>query len=345
MDYIMKYTTLVYILIALLAMFIVRGQKESLASTTDKTKCRKMAKKSLWKDYDFTRRILNKGEWKCPKGWENTGCTWDMGKEFEGKQCRRKKTNVLGDAPENESDDDSKKRVALLKNINKIRQKIKKLGGTAPSESGLRALSLADLQKRRDELVKIQLKLTMEKTPQPSAESAAADARNQLAFSALKGQKPTVASILASNLSEEEKKQQLAFSILKGLANIPVMTQAPETLKTSFLNLRCDDVDQNDMARYLVNAVKDTWPGAFAIATWVGKGGTSMWHSKKMHVECARNNGIGTRGYDVYIWAPGSSGHFRHLNPPGWANWALGGGKYNESWRSGPDKSEVKIQN
>jgi ribosomal 50S subunit-associated protein YjgA (DUF615 family) len=83
----------------LLVVFVMCARtKESL--TIDLGKCKDMTAKSLWDQYDFRSRIQNKnGNWRCPKGWEDTGCTWDINgqgksKEFDKKQCRRKKTNV-----------------------------------------------------------------------------------------------------------------------------------------------------------------------------------------------------------------------------------------------------------
>ena len=60
----------------------------------DKTRCRSKTKKSLWAQYDWRRRKLNNGKWKCDRGWEDTGCSWTMGKEFETKQCRRKRSDA-----------------------------------------------------------------------------------------------------------------------------------------------------------------------------------------------------------------------------------------------------------
>lgn len=75
-------------IIAVLAMLIYK--KESFETRGSKKMCRKNAKKSIWTKYDWTQRILGAdGQWKCPLDWEDTGCDWGMGKEFENKQCRR----------------------------------------------------------------------------------------------------------------------------------------------------------------------------------------------------------------------------------------------------------------
>ena len=65
--------------------------------------CKNKANKILWDTHDFRPRIETKDAsgnvvWKCPSGWQGTGCDWDMKelgneyKEYEKKQCRRKKT-------------------------------------------------------------------------------------------------------------------------------------------------------------------------------------------------------------------------------------------------------------
>ena len=69
-------------------------EDEPAGGSGDKDKCRSKAKKSLWAQYDWRQRKLNNGKWKCDRGWEDTGCSWTMGKEFETKQCRRKRSDA-----------------------------------------------------------------------------------------------------------------------------------------------------------------------------------------------------------------------------------------------------------
>jgi hypothetical protein len=82
----------VLVLIIVYAMAWTEGFEND--ADGDKATCRGNAKKSLWKQYDFRQRKLNNGKWKCDQGWEDTACNWGMGKEFETKQCRRKRSDA-----------------------------------------------------------------------------------------------------------------------------------------------------------------------------------------------------------------------------------------------------------
>ena len=91
----------VYIVYAIiiLAVYLMYTNKQSESfegDATDKKLCRTKAKKSVWSKYDWQVRIKGTdGTWKCPVGWEGTGCDWGMGTEFQEKQCRRLKSTRI----------------------------------------------------------------------------------------------------------------------------------------------------------------------------------------------------------------------------------------------------------
>jgi hypothetical protein len=134
-----------------------------------------------------------------------------------------------------------------------------------------------------------------------------------------------------------------------GTANVYIPTDANSKIEEV-----CYRAD-NKMSIKIVDYVVSQSPSSFVIATWVGRGGIATGHTQKFHVEC--NNGKNgvmnagynlvhkSKGFDVYVWAPGATGTFTHLNSSGFGNWAMNGGKFQESWRSGTDKSTVTIAN
>jgi hypothetical protein len=160
-----------------IALYVVLAMVVSLLSfaeqytppTIDKARCRKNTAKKLWGKYDFTRRIKSSGEWKCPNGWENTGCTWQMGKEFEQKQCRRKKTNV--NATKGPRSEGTK---ALIDAVRALNNKIVELGGEPQGSDRFNSANVTDSQ-LKDRISKLtnQLEL-MRKSNQNGAASRAA---------------------------------------------------------------------------------------------------------------------------------------------------------------------------
>lgn len=114
-------------------------------------------------------------------------------------------------------------------------------------------------------------------------------------------------------------------------------------------------VKKSDLALNLVKMVNNDMQNSFAIAVWTGRGGVATGHFVKFHIEC-EVNGAGTtfqgwganpntRGYDVYVWAPKDQGTFTTNNGLGYDNWAMGGMNFKESWRTGPDRKTVVINN
>lgn len=91
------YIVYVVILVSIYLMFAKQSASESFeGDVADKKLCRIKAKRSIWKKYDWQSRIETDDGWKCPLGWQGTGCDWGMGTEFEQKQCRRLKTSTRG---------------------------------------------------------------------------------------------------------------------------------------------------------------------------------------------------------------------------------------------------------
>lgn len=93
----MMYVFLVLLVIAMIMHTRSTGA-ESFEPNVDKARCRKYASRSTWPLY-FWRVRRNFGteeepNFKCPRGWQNTGCASGHGKEFENKQCRRKRPVV-----------------------------------------------------------------------------------------------------------------------------------------------------------------------------------------------------------------------------------------------------------
>jgi len=91
------YVFLILLVIAMI-MHVRSTGAESFEPNVDKARCRKYASRSTWPLY-FWRVRRNFGteeepNFKCPRGWQNTGCASGHGKEFENKQCRRKRPVV-----------------------------------------------------------------------------------------------------------------------------------------------------------------------------------------------------------------------------------------------------------
>lgn len=86
------YIVYAVIILAVYLMYTKQSISESF-EMADKKLCRVKAKRSLWSKYDWQPRIKVGDVWKCPLGWQGTGCNWGMGTEFEQKQCRRLKNS------------------------------------------------------------------------------------------------------------------------------------------------------------------------------------------------------------------------------------------------------------
>ena len=195
--------------------------KESYETKVDKTKCRKMAHRKLWSTYDWTSRVMNKGAWKCPSGWQNTGCTWEMGNEFEKKQCRRKKSETTSEDKNTKRSDTIKK---LITGIRWHEAAVKALGGTTKGSSRFAranvtedelAKRLADLKKQLEELKK------NKSGPQPAAaegQSAAAPAAAPAACSLRY-------YVDRGGVSEEIQHKQCTAKDLRGLNVSRVLVQ------------------------------------------------------------------------------------------------------------------------
>lgn len=89
--------TLALILLVVL-MWTLKGSREGFSDAVF-NKCKKnLGKRSDWLKYDYTKREMTRtGKWKCPQGWEDTGCDWGMDKngkdgDYINKQCRRVKS-------------------------------------------------------------------------------------------------------------------------------------------------------------------------------------------------------------------------------------------------------------
>jgi hypothetical protein len=83
------------VVVALLVM-IMQRPREGYRARPDKETCKKKAGKSTWNQYYFTQRKYYENKdpkWQCPLGWQDTGCSYDIGvgTEYEKKQCRRHK--------------------------------------------------------------------------------------------------------------------------------------------------------------------------------------------------------------------------------------------------------------
>ena len=88
------YIVYAVIILAVYLMYTKQSVSESFEGDKEQKKlCRVKAKRSLWSKYDWQTRIKVGDVWKCPLGWQGTGCDWGMGTEFELKQCRRLKNS------------------------------------------------------------------------------------------------------------------------------------------------------------------------------------------------------------------------------------------------------------
>lgn len=380
----MQSLLMVYIVFALAIYLLYIFTKESYETKVDKTKCRKMAHKKLWSTYDWTRRVMNKDGWKCPSGWQNTGCTWEMGNEFEQKQCRRKKSETTSEDKNTKRSDITKK---LIAGIHLQEAAIKALGGTPKGSSRFASANVTEdeLVKRANELKK-QLEELQKNKPGGGGEEKTYD-KNALIASI-----GTIQQEIVNMGGKARKKNtypdksveqlQLVFDTLQrkldklvakknksgaqpsasegqagaAAAAAPVSSASIESKITDVVKLNltysCKDVAnhyRNDiektegLVRVTLDAVGND---AFVIATWTGQGGDATGYATKIHVECLTNPTTkSTRGYDIYIWAPGATGKFVHRNEGGFGNWRMQGGKFNENWRSGTDGSIVTINN
>ena len=309
----------------------------------DAAKCSQKTSKEQQKMYDYDVFILHKASntWKCPSGWIPTGC-W-TGMTNGNKQCYRKKTNVLVTEPDTRSEDVK----TLVADIQRIAKEIKGLGGRVTGSTRYRTAhsiqDVAKLQNRRDELNTqlADLKATSNNTPGAAP--------------------PPVEYVAPATPAPESTPAPVSFfytpvSSTDPSALAPVSSASIESKITNIvksdLASSCRDVAshyRNDIEKTesLVETVLDTVGNdVFVIVTWTGQGGDATGYATKIHIECLTNPTTkSTRGYDIYIWAPGATGQFVHRNGPGFGNWRMTGGKFQESWRSGTDGSIVTIAN
>ena len=335
----------------------------------DKTKCRKMASKNLWDKYDWTSRVMNKNVWKCPSGWQNTGCSWGMGSEFEKKQCRRKKSGRTSeDKNEGRSD-------AINKLITEIRLQeaaIKALGVTPKgSNRFIKSNVTEDELLKRLNVLKLQLEELRANAPKPSSDPGQTTAASVTDDSEMK-------KLIIEGIKAKLKKLENMGIYPKGGNSVTVdlnsftidqLNKRSHEFTLQILNApavvewKLPTIDINRILGYCGNSggnndapsktktilnrtLEYVGDDAFVIVTWTGKGGDATGYAHKFHLECGANSYTSqTRGYDVYIWAPGAKGRFVHRNDPGWGSWGMSGGKFSDSWRSGTDKSIVDINN
>ena len=195
--------------------------KESYETKVDKTKCRKMAHRKLWSTYDWTSRVMNKGAWKCPSGWQNTGCTWEMGNEFEKKQCRRKKSETTSEDKNTKRSDQTK---LLRAGIHAQTVAIVSQGGTIKGSTRFNSKNVTDeqLAQRLADLKKQFKELKKNKSgPQPAAaegQSAAAPAAAPAACSLRY-------YVDRGGVSEEIQHKQCTAKDLRGLNVSRVLVQ------------------------------------------------------------------------------------------------------------------------
>jgi hypothetical protein len=358
----------------------------------DKKRCRKMAAKKLWGQYNWTKRILHSGKWKCPSGWQGTGCTWKMGTEFEQKQCRRKKSGT-----ERPTERGAGRTVAtnkIIASIKVTREKIIALGGTPRGSD--RFLSgnlnstklLATLVTLQEQLKELRKSNPPEPSKDPGQNGRAVTGALTERAEQAEQEKQAKQNIYANIQTTYKRIKELggtplesasAFSINPNTnprVTLDELKTVEKVLSTQLLNLNlarntaapvapaqtdtrgeleklvtygamgCSLISDHEMSGKIVDMFNHALPEAFVIVTWKGQGGNAVGHKHKHHIECQRSGLLeGTRGYDIYIWPSGASGQFSHRNGPGYINWAMGGGKFRESWRSGTDGSFVTIQN
>jgi hypothetical protein len=80
-----------YIIIAIVLLQMLNSTEGW--TSREKKNCERKANKKNWGKFWWTRRIQTANGWKCPSGWDDTGCTWNMDLPgLEGKQCRLKKS-------------------------------------------------------------------------------------------------------------------------------------------------------------------------------------------------------------------------------------------------------------
>jgi len=379
----MQSLLMVYVVFALAIYLLYIFTKESYETKVDETKCRKMAHKKLWSTYDWTSRVMNKGGWKCPSGWQNTGCTWEMGNEFEQKQCRRKKSETTSEDKNTKRSDITKK---LIAGIHLQEAAIKALGGTPKGSSRFASANVTEdqlvkrvnaLKKQLEELQKnkpggggeekthsktgligsiemIQQEIINMggKAPKKNINPDKSVEQLQLVFDTLKRKLDKLMAKKnksGAQPSASEGQADAAAAAAAPVSSASIESKITDYFKNMTLWSSCDGDRNNDVEKTegLVKVtLEEVGNDAFVIATWTGRGGDATGYATKLHVECEANSNLNqTRGYDVYIWAPGATGKFVHRNDGGFENWRMRGGKFNESWRSGMDGSTVTINN
>lgn len=315
--------TLGAIVLALVLM-LWTSTKESFFTPEEKKTCRAMAKKSQWKKYDWqARKETSPGVWKCAQGWEDTTCNWGMGKEYEKKQCRRLRSTTrgimatAGGGNACGSNNDCLPAQVCVNGKCETRYSRLDPSGYCTKNSHCGSSGNLECNKTTNKCyikgtIVIGFEPGYEKgsTPAPVTPSTPSwtlpDQAIQNALTKYTGSVYTACNI---KVKSEDKPLKILSSILE----IPGMSGA--FVIVAYLNSMKNKADASG-------------------------------HIKNYHIECQAYESYSlTKGYDIYIWAPGAKGNFAHKDKTGFSFWAMNGGKFNDSWRSGKDRKNVTIDN
>ena len=305
-----------------LALMFWSTKKESLVNQEEKNVCRSLAKKKIWKKYDWQqRKQTSSGVWKCAQGWEDTQCNWGMGKEFEKKQCRRLKSTTRGIMATagggntcGRNNDCLSAQVCINGKCENRYNKKTNPSGYCTKNSHCSDLKCLD-NKCSDPVV--------------AAPAAAPASSAVVSYS-------TPAPFTSWTLPNEAIEKALAYNgSVYTACNINVQSeQKPLKILENVLAI-------------------PGMSGAFVIVAYLNSmknKADATGHVKNYHIECQAYESDGddhdrTKGYDIYIWAPGTKGNFTHKDNNGFPYWAMNGGKFNENWRWGKDRKNVAIDN
>jgi hypothetical protein len=320
--------TLGAIVLALVLM-LWTSTKESF--TPEEKKCRAMAKKSEWKKYDWqSRKEVTPGVWKCAQGWEDTTCNWGMGKQYEKKQCRRLKSTRTGGATDETkctSNDQCGTDFVCLTRSGTCGPKYNKTTNTTGYCS------------RNSHCGEGMVCTVLNKCVDPNNPEIGIISGNwNSAPAAPAGSNSAPAPVTPSwTLPDQAIQNALAKytgSVYKA-CNISVKSEdKPTKILQSILEI-------------------PGMSGAFVIVAYLNSmknKADATGHVKNYHIECQAYESDGeydyrTKGYDIYIWAPGAKGNFAHKDKTGFSFWAMNGGKFNDNWRWGKDRKNVTIDN
>lgn len=310
--------TLGSIILALALMFW-STKKESFTPEEKKT-CRSMTKKSEWKKYDWQPRKNTSSGWKCSKGWEDTKCNYGMGKEFERKQCRRLKDTsrgILATAGGGGTCGSNNDCLAAQVCVNgKCETRYSRLDpfgfctkNSHCGEGGVCRENKCDISSSIDQVAAAGSNTNSTPAPVTTPSSSSWTIPDQAIKDAIKQDGDMAMTTCGKTVTNDWKTRKVLDAILA----IPGMS------------------------------------GAFVIVTYLGKKSVATGHSGNYHIECDAygTNGVeynffkeyDTKGYDIYVWAPGAKGTFEHKNKAGYAYWAMNGGKFQDNWKIGQSVS------